>query len=376
MTVPSSLTVSTVLTAVNSMAKTAWIAMSGGVDSSTAALLMQEKGYTCIGCMMKLYDAEQEDGGRTCCSQRDAEDARSVAYRLGMPFYVLNFKEEFRENVIDKFVDCYRNGKTPNPCIDCNRYLKFDALYERARILGCDCIVTGHYARIEKSGAYFRLKKAVDASKDQSYVLYSLTQEQLAHIVFPLGELTKTEVRHIAEEHGFCNSRKPDSQDICFVPDGDHGSFIERYTGKPCEKGSFTDTQGNILGEHRGIYRYTIGQRRGIGISAAEPYYVCGIRAEDSTVILGTKEECMCREMVVTDFNWISGTALVQAMHCSVRVRYHAPEQPAYIEPLGQNSVRIRFDAPQRAVTPGQAAVLYDGDYVLGGGTIETCSPI
>ena len=257
--------------------KRALIAMSGGVDSSLAALLMKEKGYECIGCTMKLY--ENEDAGiektKTCCSLDDVEDARNVACLLDMPFYVFNFTERFRTQVIDRFVQSYEEGRTPNPCIDCNRYMKFDKLYERAKLMGCEYIVTGHYARIEKEDGKFFLKKALDETKDQTYVLYTLTQDQLAHTMFPLGVLTKRTVRNIAEKNGFINANKPDSQDICFVPDGDYASVIEKYTGRICMPGNFVDTEGNIMGRHKGIIHYTLGQRKGLGIAAGKPVYVC-----------------------------------------------------------------------------------------------------
>ena len=349
----------------------ALIAMSGGVDSSLAAKLTADSGFECIGCTMKLYD--NEDAGversRTCCSLDDVEDARSVAYQLGMPFYVFNFTKEFKETVIRKFVDCYENGKTPNPCIDCNRYMKFDTLLKRAEVLDCEFVVTGHYARIEKCGDKFVLKKAVDLTKDQSYVLYSLTQNQLAHIRFPLGTLRKTEVRALAEQSGFVNAAKPDSQDICFVPNGDYAAAVERFAGKAPE-GDFVDINGNVLGRHSGIIHYTVGQRKGLGISFGEPMYVCKICPDNRTVTLGRNEDLFSGEADVENFNWISGEIPKEALRCSVKIRYRQQEQPAKVIPTGKDTVHIIFDEPQRAVTPGQAAVLYDGDIVLGGGTI------
>lgn len=250
--------------------KKALIAMSGGVDSSVAALLTKQKGFDCIGCTMKLYESENDDvyQPHTCCSLNDVEDARSVAFKLGMPYYVFNFSDEFKEKVIDKFINCYRQGITPNPCIDCNRYLKFDKLYNRAKVLGCDYIVTGHYARINFDGKKYLLKKAVDETKDQSYVLYSMTQEQLKHTMFPLGAINKIETRKIAAENGFVNSAKPDSQDICFVPKGDYASVIEKYSNLKSESGEFVNKNGEKIGTHKGIINYTIGQRKGLGISA------------------------------------------------------------------------------------------------------------
>ena len=287
------------------------VAMSGGVDSSVAAGILTDRGYECIGCTMKLYDNDDAGipKGHTCCSLDDVEDARSVAHRLSMPYYVFNFSDGFREKVIDKFVSEYLRGFTPNPCIDCNRYMKFDKLFERADILGCDCIATGHYARIEFDGEKYLLKKAADLSKDQSYVLWNMTQRQLSRTLFPLGELNKSETRKEASRFGFINAEKPDSQDICFVPDGDYGKIIEKYTGKKSEKGYFISSDGKILGEHNGIIRYTIGQHRGLGVSLGSKYYVTAINAADNTVTLGTNEDLMSRVAVVGDFNWISGSA-------------------------------------------------------------------
>lgn len=365
--------------------KKALIAMSGGVDSSLAAKLMIDKGFECIGCTMKLY--HNEDAGiersRTCCSLDDVEDARSIAHMLGMPFYVFNFTDAFRDTVIRKFVESYEKGITPNPCIDCNRYMKFDKLYERSKILGCDYIVTGHYPRIEEKDGKFILKKALDETKDQSYVLYSMTQDQLSHTIFPLGNMRKAEVRAIAEKNGFINADKPDSQDICFVPNGDYASVIERQTGVKPAGGNFVDLQGNIVGRHKGMFHYTIGQRKGLGLSAPEPLYVCKICPQSGNVVLGRNEDLFSREFEATDFNWISGEAPngfpheephgkpINEFRCKAKIRYRQTEQWATVTPTGENTVHIAFDEPQRAITPGQAVVLYDGDTVLGGGTIQ-----
>ena len=353
--------------------KRALIAMSGGVDSSLAAKLMQDDGYECIGCTMRLF--HNEDAGlersRTCCSLEDVEDARSVAYELGMRFYVFNFTDDFRNTVIRSFVESYQNGITPNPCIDCNRYMKFGKLFDRAKILDCNCVVTGHYARIEERDGRYVLKKAIDATKDQSYVLYAMTQEQLAHTRFPLGNLCKTRVRALAEQNGFVNADKPDSQDICFVPDGDYAHIIELQTGCKAAAGNFVDRCGNVLGTHRGVIHYTIGQRKGLGIAAGEPLYVCRICPQSNTVVLGRNEDLFSTEADAADFNWISGESLKQAIRCKVKIRYRQAEQWATVTPCDEHDVHISFDDPQRAVTPGQAAVLYDGDIVLGGGTIR-----
>ena len=348
------------------------IAMSGGVDSSVAAFLMKEQGCQCIGATMKLF--HNEDIGvkrtKTCCSLEDVEDARSVAFRLGIPYYVFNFSDDFKGQVIDRFIAAYERGATPNPCIDCNRYLKFERLYERARILGCDAIVTGHYARIEQENGRWLLKKSLDESKDQSYVLYSLTQEQLAHTRLPLGVMHKSETRRIAEEQGFYNADKPDSQDICFVPNGDYAGFIARFTGHDCPAGDFVDEDGHVLGRHKGIVHYTVGQRKGLGIAADAPLYVKQIDAASNRVVLSGNESLFSRELTANDFNWIAYDVPPRELRATARVRYHQREQAATVTVLGDGRVHLVFDEPQRAITPGQAVVLYDGDTVLGGGSI------
>lgn len=354
------------------MKKKVLVAMSGGVDSSVAAFLLKEAGYECIGCTMKLYGNEDIgiSKGHTCCSLSDVEDARSVAYRLGMPYYVFNFTKDFKEKVIDRFVDSYLEGKTPNPCIDCNRFMKFDLLYERARVLGCDYIATGHYARIEEKDGKFLLKKGMDDSKDQSYVLYQFNQEHLAHTLFPVGNLSKAEVRRIAEENGFLNASKPDSQDICFVPDGDYARVIRSYTDKEIPMGEFKDKTGKSYGKHKGIIHYTIGQRKGLGISNPEPLFVCRIDAHSGDVIVGKSEELFSDQCRIKDFNLISDEKLETSIDCYVKIRYAHKGCKARVIPVSDNEAEIRFEEPQRAVTPGQRVVLYDSDVVLGGGTI------
>lgn len=346
--------------------------MSGGVDSSVAVYLMKQAGYDCIGATMKLYDNGEIglDPRKTCCSLDDVEDAKLVAHRLGIPHYTFNFRDDFEEKVIGRFVRCYENGVTPNPCIDCNRYLKFEALYRRAMELGCDVIVTGHYARIAVEDGRYLLKKAADKSKDQSYVLYSMTQEQLAHTVFPCGELGKSEIRKIAEEQGFCNAQKPDSQDICFVPNGDYTSFIEHYTGKNYPSGDFVDVSGSVLGRHRGIIHYTVGQRKGLGIASAAPLYVKEIRVGDNTVILGRDSDLFSCELNAEGFQWSAFDTPPQTLRANVKIRYRHREQSATIITIDESRVHIVFDEPQMAITRGQAAVVYEGETVLGGGVI------
>ena len=354
----------------------ALVAMSGGVDSSVAAFLTQQAGFDCIGVTMRLYDNMPDEccDSNTCCSLEDVEDARSVARRLGMPFYAFNFKADFREKVIEKFIHCYECGLTPNPCIECNRHLKFDHLLRRGVELGCDYVVTGHYAQIkqdEQTGRYI-LYKAADASKDQSYVLYCLTQEQLAHTRFPLGGLRKSEARAIAEEQGFINARKHDSQDICFVPDGDYAAFMERYTGKDYPAGNFLDLNGNVVGQHQGAIRYTLGQRKGLGLAMGAPVYVCAKDMAQNTVTVGPNEALFATTLLANDWNWFPFPALTQPLRVSAKARYNQPPQPATVYPEADGTARVVFDAPQRALTPGQAVVLYDGDMVVGGGTITT----
>lgn len=349
------------------------VAMSGGVDSSVTAKLLCDAGNECIGCTMKLF--HNEDAGvsasHTCCSLDDVEDARRVAYQLGMAYYVFNFTEDFGKRVMDPFVQAYREGRTPNPCIDCNRYMKFDKLYIRAKMLGCDYIATGHYARITQVNGSFRLQKAADPCKDQSYVLYGMTEEQLAHTLFPLGSLSKKETRAIASESGLCCADKPDSQDICFVPHGDYAQVIEARTGQAACPGNFVDTHGRKCGTHRGIIHYTIGQRRGLGIPASERLYVCRIDPQSNTVMLGTEDSLYTDTAMVEDCHWIAGTLPETPICCKVKIRYHQPEQCAVVIPDQSGRAVIRFDCPQRAVTPGQAAVFYDGDTVLGGGVLS-----
>lgn len=358
----------------NQLEKGALIAMSGGVDSSIAAYLTQEQGYRCMGTTMRLY--RNEDIGlnpyHTCCSQSDIDDAGEIAFQLDIPYEVLDFTMDFKEQIIEKFIRIYEQGGTPNPCIDCNRYMKFDKLLKFAKEKGLDYIVTGHYARVEKdetTGRYI-LRKAVDLTKDQSYVLYNMTQEQLACTRFPLGNMTKVEARKLAERLHFVTANKHDSQDICFVPDGDYVKFMEQYTGKTYPEGDFLNLSGEPVGKHHGAVRYTIGQRKGLGLSMGEPVYVCEKSMEENTVTVGPEEALFTRELIGEDMNWISIPELTEPMKIKAKTRYRQVEQPGVVEPLADGKIKITFDQPQRAMTVGQAVVIYDGDVVVGGGTI------
>ena len=347
----------------------ALIGMSGGVDSSVAAFLMQQAGFDCIGGTMRLYVGESKD---VCGGLEDVKDAQAVAQRMGMPFHVFDFSEEFRRKVMQHFVDCYRSGLTPNPCVECNRHMKFDRFLTQAYELGCDCVVTGHYARIRQlpNGRYC-LEKAVDEKKDQTYFLCAMTQEQLAHTRFPLGEITKEEARKIAEEQGFINARKRDSQDICFVPDGDYMAFMQRFTGEKSKPGNFLDENGKVIGIHRGAAGYTLGQRKGLGLAMGHPVYVCGKDMAANTVTVGEETALFHRELIADDWNFMTIPALTEPIRVTAKARSRMTEQPATAYPMEDGRVRVVFDEPQRAITPGQSVVLYDGDLVVAGGTIR-----
>lgn len=354
------------------MSKKVLVAMSGGVDSSVAALLVIDAGHEATGVTMRLYDNKTiGNDDKTCCSLDNVNDAKSVADNLGIPFEVCDFRPEFEDKIINKFISSYEHGITPNPCVDCNRTLKFEELFRAGQELGQDYIATGHYAIIEhgEDGRY-KLKKAADLSKDQSYVLYSLSQEQLSHTMFPLGGLHKSETRKIAEEHSFINANRKESQDICFIPDGDYAAFIERYTGKKIESGNFVDMDGNVLGIHKGIIHYTIGQRKGLGLALEQPMYVQYIDVENNEVVLGSNEDLFTNELTAHNFNWVSIAYPNEPFRAKARIRYKHKESPATIIPISEREVKIIFDEPQRAITKGQSVVVYDGDYVIGGGII------
>lgn len=358
----------------DNMNKKALVAMSGGVDSSVAAYLTKIMGYDSTGITLKLFDNEDigEKKEKTCCSLDDIDDARNVCLKLGIPYYVYNFKDSFKENVINRFINAYENGTTPNPCIDCNRYIKFEKLIRRAEELDFDCVVTGHYSIIEydRQSDRYLLKKSADITKDQSYVLYSLTQKQLSKTLLPLGTMTKNRVREIAEELGLVNAHKHDSQDICFVPDGDYAKFIEQYTGKTYPCGDFIDTHGNVLGTHKGIIRYTVGQRKGLGLALPHPMYVKEKDLYNNKVILCNNSELFSKELYATDINLIYYEKIEKPLRLKARVRYNQPEKDAIVEQIDENTLHVVFDEPQRAISKGQAVVLYDGEYVVGGGTI------
>lgn len=339
--------------------KKALIGMSGGVDSSVAAYLTQQQGFACIGATMRLWSDV-------------SGDAKAVADRMGIPFVHLDLADAFRSCVVDPFVRCYEAGLTPNPCIECNRNLKFDRFLREAEHLGCSHIVTGHYARITQNPetGRWQLRKALDEGKDQTYFLYTLTQHQLAHTLFPLGDLTKAQVRQIAEAQGFVTASKRDSQDICFIPDGEYLPFLEQYTGKRYQSGSFLDQSGKIVGIHKGAVGYTLGQRKGLGLAMGEPVYVCGKDMENNTVAVGPNEALFQNALLADNWNWFPFDTLTQPIRVMAKARSRMKEQPAWVYPEENGTARVVFDEPQRAITPGQAVVLYDGDLVIGGGTI------
>ncbi|RJE48218.1 MULTISPECIES: tRNA 2-thiouridine(34) synthase MnmA [unclassified Dehalobacter] len=353
------------------MKKTVVVAMSGGVDSSVAALLLKREGYRVIGITMQIW-LQSEDKAKACCGLEAVNDARRVAWKLKIPYYVMNFRKEFEDKVIDNFCSEYLRGRTPNPCIECNKHLKFDSLLQKARGLGADYIATGHYVRKEYDDKTHQwvLKAGIDETKDQSYALYHLTQDQLAHTFFPLGEYRKADVRQIAEGEGLAVAKKAESQDICFV-EGTAGDFIEGYRQLKDVQGVIVDSRGMILGRHKGIYRYTVGQHKGLGLALGFPVYVTSIDAETNTIRVGSKDELFSSGLHVENVHYISGVFPEQIQNILVKIRYNAPKVSAVVNSLENGTAVVIFGEKQRAVTPGQAVVFYDGESVLGGGTIR-----
>lgn len=356
--------------------KKVMLGMSGGVDSSVAAAILLEKGYDVIGVTMQLWpdmDEERQKVEGSCCSLSAVDDARRVANTLGIPYYVMNFKEIFEESVIDYFKAEYIKGRTPNPCIACNKHVKFEALLNKAVSMGIDYVATGHYATITYDENYKRylLKKSATDKKDQTYVLYNMTQEQLKRTLMPIGEYTKEHVRELAMKLDLAVASKPDSQEICFVEDNDYARFIVENTDYKMIPGHFIDTNGNVLGRHKGIINYTVGQRKGLGIAFGSPKYVVKVDVDNNTVILGDETEIFSNELVASDLNFIAIDKLESKMKVTAKIRYSAKPADATIYPIDNDKVKVVFDVPQRAITPGQSVVFYDGDIVVGGGVID-----
>lgn len=352
------------------------VAMSGGVDSSVAAALMAEAGHEVIGLSMQLYDQRATEDGApafgSCCSLDDLHDARRVANQLGFPHYIVNFEREFKATVVDNFVREYAAGRTPIPCVHCNADLKFATLAERAAGLDAAAVATGHYARVvfDEDLRRYRLLRGLDGDKDQSYFLFTLTQDQLAHALFPVGHLTKPEVRAHAERLGLSVADKPDSHEICFVPDGNTARFVERHAPAVPARGEIVDAGGRVLGEHPGVHHFTVGQRKGLGISSRAPMYVLKLEPVDQRVIVGAREDLGCTDLTATGVNWIAGPAPEGPTRVTARIRHRHQDAPATVISTGDGTAQVTFDAPQTAISPGQAVVFYDGDDVVGGGWI------
>ena len=356
------------------MGSTVLVGMSGGVDSSVAAALLVNAGEQVIGITFNVWpegdnrSAFREDA---CCALGAVEDARRVCDHLGIPHYVVNLRDVFQRRVISDFVEEYRRGRTPNPCVRCNQFIKFDALLAKAEALGADCVATGHYARTsQQTNGRWALRKAIDEQKDQSYVLYVLSQERLARVRFPLGNLRKEETRHLASELGLHVARKADSQEICFVPTRNYRDYLHEAAPDTFAPGPMVDVAGRTIGEHRGIALYTVGQRKGIGVAALRPLFVTRIDPTTNTIVVGAAEDLVSREAFATNVNWVAVEGLQQPARVTARARAHAPEASAVVEALGGSDVKVTFDEPQRALTPGQTIVFYDGDVVVGGGTL------
>lgn len=356
----------TIVSVVTMDKETVVIGMSGGVDSSVAAAVLKEQGYNVIGVTMKLHETEQADEG--CCSVSAVSDALRVAHKIGIPHYVMNFTKEFKESVIDYFIDEYKSGRTPNPCTACNRYVKFEALLNKAQALGAKYVATGHYAKVSEKNGRFLLQKAADAQKDQTYFLYNMTQHQLAHTLMPLFGITKEKTRQMAMDLGLIVADKKDSQEICFVPDNNYASFIEENSGKS-PKGDFV-FQDEVVGKHKGIIHYTVGQRKGLGIALGVPVYITKIDPTTNKIYLGIEGSQLKRELTASNVNFIPYDTLSEPIKCTAKIRYNSKAAPCTVYPEG-DGFRVVFDLPQRAVTPGQSVVFYDENLVLGGGTIN-----